>query len=147
LSLNLPANLYVEDILQGSRSVYDSGFDVRAGPSQEALQILLKSGAPTMDGVVSDASGKAVAGATVALVPLERRANPALYRSVASDPTGRFSFNGIAPGEYKLFAWRGNINGAFFDSGFLSNYEDDGRRIVIASGSRNTLRVTVLERK
>jgi hypothetical protein len=147
LSLNLPANLYVEDILQGSRSVYDSGFDVRTGPSQDALQVLLKSGTATMEGVVSDASEKAVAAATVALVPLERRSNPALYRSVATDSAGRFSFNGIAPGEYKLFAWRGNVNGAFFDSGFLSNYEDDGRRIVIAPGSRNTLRVTVLERK
>ena len=147
LVFDLPANLYVQDVLQGGKSVYDSGFDVRAGPSQDALQVLLKTGAATMEGVVADATGKPMAGASVALVPLERRGNAALYRSAASDPTGKFAFTGITPGEYKLFAWAGNVKGAFFDFGFLAKYEEAGQRIIVASGSRHTVRVTALERK
>jgi hypothetical protein len=147
LNVTVPVDVYLEDILQGSRSVYDLGLDVRAGPLQDPLQIILKSGAAGMEGVVYDASGKPLAGASVALVPLERRGNPALYRSAISNPTGAFAFTGITPGEYKLFGWIGNVNGAFFDFGFMANYENNGQRIVVSPGSKSTVQVTAVERK
>jgi hypothetical protein len=44
--------------------------------------------------------------ATVVLVPEKtRRQNLALYRQTLSAENGTFSFTGILPGDYKLFAW------------------------------------------
>jgi hypothetical protein len=44
-------------------------------------------------------------GGTVALVPITRRENPMLYYAASADSMGNFAICGIAPGDYKLFAW------------------------------------------
>jgi hypothetical protein len=132
----LPGNLYLNDVLQSGRSVFDSGIEIRPGTAPDSLEVAVRSGAGTVSGNVLDAAGKPLARATVALVPNERRTNPSLYRSAISDANGRFQLSGVAPGEYKLFAWAGATNGAHFNAEFLAKYEARGLPVTIASGAR-----------
>ncbi len=49
---------------------------------------------------------------------------------------GQFSVRGIAPGDYKLFAWEAIEEGAYQDPEFLRPYEERGKPIHVDEGSR-----------
>ena len=55
-----------------------------------------------------------------------------------SDQSGRFTLKGIAPGDYKLFAWEQIEAGAYQDPDFLKPFENRGESINIREGSRET---------
>jgi hypothetical protein len=121
----LPANGYVEDIRVGGASVFDSGFDVNSQTGE--IQVLLSTKGTSIKGRVLDAAQKPFASARVTLVPREtRRQNAQLYRSVTADASGNFMINGVAPGDYKLFAWEGVPNTAWMNAEFLAPYETRG---------------------
>ena len=109
--LALPAGVYLSDIQQDGASVYDSGFDV--GAETHPVQLLLKADGATVKGRIVSPTGKAVSNAIVVLVPPEaRRQNRALFRTVNTDSNGAFTLSGVAPGEYKVFAWIAGMPGA-----------------------------------
>jgi hypothetical protein len=140
----LPPDLYISDIRQSGRSVFDSGFDVTSEPIG-TFEIHLRSGAGTAQGTAVDASGKPLGDATVVLVPLFHRENRSLYRTAVSDATGHFNITGIVPGEYKLFAWDRVTNGAYFNARFLDPYESRGKVLNVIPLSAVSSTVTVIQ--
>jgi protocatechuate 3,4-dioxygenase beta subunit len=131
----LPTGVYLTDIQQDGASVYDSGFDIVA--ETHPVQIVLKADGATVKGRIVSPSGKPVSNAAVVLVPPEgRRQNRALFRVVNTDSNGNFTHSGVAPGEYKVFAWiAGMPGGSYYNSKFLSRYEDRGRPITVSPGA------------
>ena len=75
-------------------------------------------------------------------VPLRERLM--LFKTTATDTTGHFSISGIAPGEYKLFAWQQVEDGAYQDPEFLKPYENQGQAVTIREGSRETAQLKVI---
>jgi Polysaccharide lyase family 4, domain II len=135
LGPGVPPNLYVADVRQGGLSVFDSGFDV-GRDSPPPIEIMLKSGARTVEGLVRDASGKPAMGATAVLVPSrERRQNRALYYTAKTDATGHFKIQGVAPGIYSLLSWQNMPDGAYFNDRFVSRNEDAGRMVNVTQVS------------
>jgi len=133
------------DVRIGAVSVFDSGFEFGREPIGP-LQVTLRSGAATVDGVVRDGSNKPVANATVVVIPPEsRRDNHELYKTAKSDATGKFTVRGIAPGNYKLFAFEGLAGGEFYNARFLSRYEVRGKPINVAQGGSTTESLTIIE--
>jgi hypothetical protein len=141
----LPGDLYVEDMRQGGSSIYDTGFEIR-GRNPDPIQVIIKSGAGTFDGTVQDASGKPLIGGTVALVPATRRQNDALYSMSRSDSTGAFIIRGIAPGDYKVFAWDVMPPGAYTNAAFLEKYEERAIPVTIGPAAKVTSKVTAIPR-
>jgi hypothetical protein len=141
----LGGDLYVEDIRQGGSSIYDSGFEIR-GRNPDPIQVIIKSGGGTLDGTVQDGSGKPVIGGTVALVPAARRQNDALYHMSRADSTGAFIIRGIAPGDYRMFAWDVLPPGAHTNAAFLQKYEERAIAVTIAPGAKVTSKVTAIPR-
>jgi protocatechuate 3,4-dioxygenase beta subunit len=135
----LPQDFYVSDVRQNTTSVFDDGFDVDnrvPGP----LEIVVSSGAGVVDGVVTDGTSKSYSGAVVALVPDSRRIqNRALFATATSDASGRFVFRGIAPGEYRLFAWETTPPNAYQNANFVRRFEDKAKVVVV--GQRTSIRV------
>src|SRR5262249_25517357 len=145
MGAGLPQNLYVSEVRLGPLNVFDSGFEVGREPIAP-LQVSLRSGAATVEGVVRDGSNKPVANATIVVIPPDgRRENRALYKTATSDASGKFSVRGIAPGNYKLFAFEGIAGGEFYNARFLSKYESRGKPINVAQGSSTTEALTVIE--
>jgi protocatechuate 3,4-dioxygenase beta subunit len=135
LGAGLPPDYYFADIRQGGVSVFDSGFEV-GKESPSPIQIVINSGARTVEGVVRDSMGKPAAGATAVLVPpKERRNNRALYFTAKSDATGHFKIQGVAPGSYSLFSWQNMPDGAYFNDRFVSRNEEAGRRVNVTQAS------------
>jgi beta-lactamase regulating signal transducer with metallopeptidase domain len=142
---NLPEKIYVADVRQGARSVFDSGFEV-GSKTPDPIQVLLSSGAATVEGTVVDAGAKPVAGATVVLAPPEnRRQNRLLFHQAVTDKNGRFTLRNIGPGGYKLFAWQQQLpKSTWFNTGFMSRYEANGRPVTVSQGATVSQQITVI---
>jgi hypothetical protein len=90
-----------------------------------------------VDGVISDHDEKPVAGATVVLIAEAKlRSRSDSYHECTTDQYGRYHFENIRPGDYKLFAWDDPEANAWFDPEFLKSFEEKGERIVIPSRGR-----------
>jgi beta-lactamase regulating signal transducer with metallopeptidase domain len=145
MGAGLPPDLYVSDVRLSGISVFDAGFEI-GRELVEPLQVSLRSGAGTVEGVVRDGSSKPVANATVVVIPPDaRRENRALYKTATSDAAGKFTVRGVAPGGYKLFAFEGLAGGEFYNSRFLSKFEFRGKSINVTQGGTTTESLTVIE--
>jgi beta-lactamase regulating signal transducer with metallopeptidase domain len=145
MGAGLPPDLYVSDVRLSGISVYDTGFEV-GREVLAPLQVSLRSGAGTVEGVVRDGSNKTVANATVVVIPPDaRRENRELYKTAKSDAAGKFTVRGVAPGGYKLFAFEGLAGGEFYNSRFLLKYEFRGKSINVTQGGTTTEPLTVIE--
>src|SRR4029453_16253080 len=83
--------------------------------------------------------------AVVALVPEGKRfENRALFASTTSDASGRFVFRGVAPGDYRLFAWESTPPNAYQNAGFIRKYESRARVVHVGQGGSATAQLTII---
>jgi hypothetical protein len=140
---------YVKSARLGDKDVLDSGIDgsrAASGP----LGIVLTSNGGQVEGVVLNAEEQPATGAAVVLVPESgRRSQSRFYKETTTDQYGRYHIKGIAPGEYKLFAWDDVENGVYEDPEFLKGFEAMGEAVAIREGCHESrqLRVIVSEGK
>jgi hypothetical protein len=137
-------NLVVADARQGSESVYDRGIVVNDPP--DPIQIVL-SPVGSIDGLVRDGKQQAVAGAHIVIVP----AVGGIQRT-SSDAAGRFAFEKVAVGEYRIYAMRAS---EFPDERilptpsavrtFLGRYAPQSRIAKILSGETVSVVTTIVE--
>jgi protocatechuate 3,4-dioxygenase beta subunit len=139
----LPPDAYVADIRQGGSSVFNNGDAIRSNDGPIEIAVGLRGG--VLQGVVRDASGQAVAQAGVVLVPsAPRRQTTQLYKEVPTNASGQFTFRGVAPGEYKVFAWPAIPRGrAYTNEEFISRYEFRGANVTVRAGATATVQVPV----
>jgi len=64
---------------------------------------------------------------------------PWFYRSTHADKGGYFVIDGIAPGNYKLFAWDHVSEGAWLDPEFLKPMQEKGTDITLAEDDNKTV--------
>jgi hypothetical protein len=135
----LPNDLYLADVRQGGISVFDSGIEITS-ETPTALQVMLNSGAGTVEGTALDSTGKPVAGASIVLAPMmARRQNRALYHTATADANGKFVIHNVAPAIYQLFAWQQSIPaGAYLNASFLSTYQSQSHVVNVLSRSTST---------
>src|SRR5262245_14894045 len=112
----------------GMRDVLRDGLDSRTGAA-EPLEIMIGTTNSVVEGGVSDEGGRPAAGIQVVLVPSDRRMRIDLFRTATTDQGGRYNFKGVAPGDYKLFAWEDVEPFGYFDPVFLEKHETAGAPI------------------
>jgi hypothetical protein len=135
-------DFYMKDALVNGESVLDKGLAVPAADSQRSVEIVISSAGARVDGTVTDENDLPTAGAIVALVPEEaRRKLFRLYKDSTTDQYGKFEMRGIAPGKYKLFAWKDVENDSWQDPDFLKLYEDQGKEITAQERGRVTIQL------
>ncbi|HXP71061.1 MAG TPA: carboxypeptidase-like regulatory domain-containing protein [Candidatus Dormibacteraeota bacterium] len=135
-------DFYMKDALVNGESVLDKGLAVPAADSQRSVEVVISSAGARVDGTVTDENDLPTAGATVALVPEEgRRKMFRLYKDSTTDQYGKFVLRGIAPGKYKLFAWKDVENDLWQDPDFLKRYEDQGKEITAEERGRITVQL------
>jgi hypothetical protein len=140
----LPPDFYIADVRQNGVSVFDSGF-ATDGRDLGPIEIQIAPGAGMVEGVVEEGPTKVVPGAVVALVPEETRIeNRALFATTTADASGRFTFRGVAPGNYQLFAWETTPANAYQSVSFLKKYQGRSRAIRVAQKATVTVDVPVL---
>jgi len=129
---------YVKSVRLDGKDVLNSGLQLEAAP-RSAVELVIGMNGGTLAGRVLDAAGKPVANVNAVVVPnAPRRGRGDLYKFVATDDSGAFELTGLAPGDYKLFAWERVEEGAWQDPEFIRLFENSGASLRIQENRRTT---------
>jgi Carboxypeptidase regulatory-like domain len=125
--------VYVKSIRNGNSDIADKGLQL-SNVFEGSLEIILGQDSGGLDGRVVDEGQDSGGTARVVLVP-EARHRRDLYFPFLATTTGRFQLQGVAPGKYKIFAWKDAPRGSWYDPDFLRMYEDRALTVDVAPGS------------
>jgi hypothetical protein len=125
---------YVESMTLGATRLDGRVLDVSAGSGDASLTVVLSGNVGEISGTVRDDKGPAPAFAV--LVPETEDGSEFQMRT---GPKGNYSFQGIAPGNYRLFALpQGEGIRADFTARDLESYEDIMEHVSVGPGQRVT---------
>jgi hypothetical protein len=138
-------SVFVKAIRLGNLDVLSQGLHIN-GPVEGQLEVVIGK-AGEVRGRVIDAKQQPVINVTVAAIPdASLRSRPDLYKRTRTDAAGVFRLYGVAPGEYKLFAWEQVEEGVWLDADFLRPVESRGRTVRVTEGRTENVDVTVISR-
>jgi hypothetical protein len=141
----LVGNLYLKTIKLGDTDVIDGGLDFTQGVPSTHLTLVLGTAGGQVEGIVEDDNQKPVVGGQVVLIPdAPKRGVTRLYETAVTDANGHYKIAGIAPSDYKLFAWEQVEDGAYQDPDFLKSYESRGEAVSVKEGSSDSKPLTVI---
>ena len=137
---------YLKSVFFGGRDVTDTGFSPSAGAD---IQMFLSADGAEVSGVVTDKDGHPAPGATVVSIPEEsRQSRRDLYTQTIADQLGRFRLRGVAPGQYKVFAFDDLEDQSYYDPEFLKQYSSFARDVKVEEKGKYSIEVkTVVERE
>lgn len=140
-----PEDCYFQSARMGGEDVLASGVSISVGRVPGALEVVMNCAGGILEGSVADEDLRPVTGANVVLVPdTERRAMSHLFKTTTTDQYGAFSIRGIAPGEYKAFAWEKMERGAYEDPEFLRRFDGDGKIVTLKAGEKLAVQLPLI---
>jgi membrane-associated protease RseP (regulator of RpoE activity) len=135
--------LHVKSVRLGSNDALET-INIPPGTNDVVLEVVLTTQTGTVDGIALGRAGDPAANATVVLVPTNARKRTPRYQAVVTGSDGKFRFQEIPPGDYKLFAWEDIETGAWENAEFMRAYESRGRAVRVAEGSREEVPLSVI---
>jgi hypothetical protein len=136
---DLKSKLIIKSIRSEGIDVYQEGITI-FDAGKAALEIVLAPEGGQGDGVILDQDDKPVAGATVLLIAEPKfRARGDSFHPYTTDQYGRYHFENVRPGEYKVFAWDDIEPDAWFDPVFLKDFERRGEPVTVTANSHETV--------
>jgi hypothetical protein len=144
----MPSDFYLKAARLGADDVLEGGINLTRAKGRPELELVLSLAGARVDGLVLNEEHLPLSGAVVALVPEpSRRSQSRLYGSTNTDQYGRFTLRGIAPGEYKVFAWGDVESGAYRDPEFLRPIEDAGVTVRLVEGAAQNVELKLIPAK
>jgi hypothetical protein len=141
----LGPNLYVKEARLGQNDAL--GVVSVSEPLNGGLDIVLRPNPGQVTGNIVDATQKPITGVQAVLIPERSRDRQDLYKTAVSDQEGRFTFRGITPGDYRIFAWEDIEPFSYFDPAVLNQYEAAGKAVRIQESSTETAEVRLIPAK
>jgi len=83
-------------------------------------------------------------GTTVVLVHDDTSRYRVGEKATTADATGNFKFEGIAPGNYKLFAWERIDRNAWNDPAIMQEYERSSTPLHVEAGAKATVELRAI---
>jgi hypothetical protein len=145
--LGVPAPYYVKSARSGSIDVLQDGLTLGTD-SLLSVQIVISNNGGRVVGGVVNGTGQPVPLAHVVLTPNRTGVlRPDLYKLETSDIDGQFSIAGVAPGDYRIYAWEQLEQGAYFDPEFMSRFEGRGTPVQVTAGSVSNVKLTRMDNR
>lgn len=135
----LPDTAYVQEVRFGDAVIGESGLDFSRGFTPGELTITIAPTAAHVDGTVLDDKGQPFAGATVVIA-----AEKAKAITVRTDQSGRFSAGGLAPGDYRLWAFDDIDAGAWDDPEYMKPHDAQAGRVTVKDNDHQTAQLKLL---
>ena len=139
---SLPNDYYLSAVRVG-------GVDVKAFGlpgnliSRADFDVVLDSRGGRVSGAVVGADGVVWSGASLMLIPDPPQRRLQDYRSTSADPSGRFLFRGVAPGNYTLVGWLDQAPCDVYDPDGLDRCRATGTNLTVNTGEERSLIFTV----
>jgi hypothetical protein len=127
-----------------------NGVDVLNQPMQfpavdnAFLDVVISSGAIQIEGTATDAKLLPEPGVSVVLIPDQHRDRVDLFKNTTTDANGKFILRGIAPGDYKLFAWDSMDPFAWFDPEIQLRNANKGKSIHVVESANQNVDISVI---
>jgi hypothetical protein len=131
----LPEGTYLKSLRFGATDLLADNLHLDPR-SSDRLNFVLGTNGGVLEGNVVSRNGQPLANVPVAVVPAARQQRPDLYSSTTTDDSGHFRLQGLAPGDYAVFAWEDIEDGQWRDPDFIRQNEASGKAIHINEGSR-----------
>lgn len=137
---HLPEGIWIKNVSFGDIRATGGQLNVPVG-ARGPLRIVLAANGAEVSGMVGDEGQPRQA--TVVLVPVEAelRLSPYAYRFSSTDSRGAFTFKGVRPGGYRLFAFESIAPFAWMDPNTLNGVENLGQDLVVKESERLTLQI------
>jgi hypothetical protein len=130
----LPQDMYLKEVRLGDKDVRFQTFQITDYP-ESPLAIFLAKGAD-VTGAVTSQTAEPMQDKQIVLIPQGSVKPSELYRTAATDAAGHFLLQGVAPGQYKVFAWNTVDGYAYLDPDFVRQFEDQGVTVSIRDATR-----------
>jgi hypothetical protein len=109
------------------------------------LDIIISTNPGRLEVVVLNARREPSPNCRVVIVPDPLRRNRLdLFEAGFTDAAGRFGFDSLSPGAYKIFAWEDVEEGAWYDPEFMRINEVRGVPVTIAEGVAQRVELSVI---
>jgi hypothetical protein len=129
LSLPPDQQVYVDSVSIGGRGLDGPIFSVVAGQGDVNLTLEVKGPSTPVRGSVKEWEGSAVSADVIA----QSEDSGEIYK-VTTDKQRNFSFAGVKPGRYRLFAWPGANRIEYRNPLVLREYNNDSIEVQVTSG-------------
>jgi hypothetical protein len=137
----VPAGFYAKEASFGGADAL-RGLRIEDG-EVNVLNVVISPNVAVVEGTLRNERSEIMPGSMAVLVPERDRDRTELYQRAIADLEGRFRFPGVAPGNYKLFAWEALEPNAYFDPEVLRPVEQRGRAIQLAESARQSVDLVV----
>jgi hypothetical protein len=137
----LPPSLYIKDGRFGNMDALSQNLTLTTSQLPSLDFVLAKGG--DLVGIVTNSDSKPVPNQEVVLIPAFSN-RPDLYKTAMTDGSGRFTISGIAPGDYRAYAWKTMERFQYFDSEFVREFIDKGTSIHITASPETTAALTLI---
>jgi hypothetical protein len=142
----LPANAYVKSIRLGRQETIDIGLDLTDMQAVPPLEIRIGRDGATVQGTVDRDDDKPAPRAWVALIPDPARPElESKLKSATARDDGRFFLTGVAPGEYRLYAFEQPQPRSLVNLEFYTPLESKSVKLTVKEGERKQTDLTVLQ--
>ena len=140
----LPAGWYVDSARFGAVDALAAGFRVDPVCAGQRLDIVLRQSSSRLSVTINEVARREGAVFVAAVPDAGRRHRPDLYRTGWTDERGFLSFDGIAPGQYRAFAWERIETNAWLDPEYIAGIESQGRLVRIGENGRESVEFRVI---
>ncbi len=140
----LPAGWYVDSARFGAVDALAAGFRVDPVWAGQRLDIVLRQSSSRLSVTINEVARREGAVFVAAVPDAGRRHRPDLYRTGWTDERGFLSFDGIAPGQYRVFAWERIETNAWLDPEYIAGIESQGRLVRIGENGRESVEFRVI---
>jgi hypothetical protein len=104
--MGLSGDQYVKAVRAGNVDVTTSGLDLSAAETAPPIEIRVSAKGAAVSGVVLDGDKPSPGAIVTALIqPFNPERRSAMQKTATTDQNGRFTLQGLAPGEYRIYAW------------------------------------------
>jgi hypothetical protein len=148
LSLQQPAlredqkRFHIKSIRLGREDAFET---IRVSPgATDVLEVVLTTESGSVEGTAIGRAGDPAANVTIVLVPANARKRTSLYSSLVTGNDGKFRFQEVPTGDYKLFAWDDVETGAWANAEFIAPYESRGRAVRISGNGKEEVQLNVI---
>jgi hypothetical protein len=125
MNVNVPAPFYLRSAMLGGRDI--SKEPITIAQATGPVDVLIADDSGTIQGQVEDADGQPVN----AMVTIFREGNPP--RIVNVSPDGHYKAAGLAPGDYKIYAWDDFQQVAYAEPDWMQRNGSNGVSVTVSA--------------
>lgn len=140
---SLPEGIWIKSITFGAADVTAGELNVPAG-QPGLLRVVLAGNGAQVAGVVAEENKTRRATVVLAPVVPELQQAAQMYRVASTQENGAFTFTGVRPGAYKLFAFEEVEPLAWLDPEFLKLVDSRGEAVSVGEGDRTTKQLSLI---